>query len=93
MVYWGIWIYFSKATPKYCFSYNCKLFGLRAKNEHYPLETSQITVGVDDNGHYVGRTNKRFQGELNHRTVEHKNIKNCTNDEGERNIIRLFKLT
>ena len=84
----------AKQLQNAVFFYNCKLFGMRAKDEHYPLETSQITVGVDDNGsyiHYVGRTNKTFQVGLKHMKVDHKNIKRYTNDESERNIIRLYQ--
>ena len=34
----------AKQLQNTVYSYNCKLFGTRAKDEHYPLETSQITV-------------------------------------------------
>lgn len=60
------------------FFYNCKLFGLRGRDEHYNLETSQFSIGEDDCGkfiHFVGRDNKTFKGGLAHRDVEVKNIK------------------
>ena len=66
----------AKQLQNTVYFYNCKLFGMRARDEHYPLETSQITVDVDENGsyiQYVGRANKTFQGGLKHRTAEHKN--------------------
>ena len=35
------------------FVYNCKLFGLRASDEHRSLEVSPIAVRSDQVGHYV----------------------------------------
>lgn len=60
------------------FFYNCKLFGLRGRDEHRNLDHSQFEVGVDANGRYVrfyGRNNKTFQGGLGDLRLENKDIK------------------
>jgi hypothetical protein len=60
------------------FFYNCKLLGLRGRDEHHDLDISKFEVGEDDNGkliQFVGRANKTFKGGSKHRNVDHKNIK------------------
>ena len=49
------------------FWYSCKMFGLRAADEHRQLEVSQFTIGTDHTGKYLrflGRNCKNWQGGL-----------------------------
>lgn len=43
----------SKALQYTVFFYNCKLFGLRAYDEHKSLECDQFDLGCDDRGKYI----------------------------------------
>ncbi|KAL5005064.1 hypothetical protein ScPMuIL_018520 [Solemya velum] len=79
------------------FFYNCKLFGLRGRDEHHALDVSQFVIGNDDSGsfiQFIGRSNKTFKGGLKHRSVEHKNIKHYTSDstENDRSVLRLYTM-
>ncbi|XP_048257305.1 uncharacterized protein LOC124152981 [Haliotis rufescens] len=63
------------------FYYNCKLFGLRACDEHRSLQVEQIIVDKDQIGDYIefrGTTAKNYNGGLYHRSVEAKNIRHHT---------------
>ena len=60
------------------FWYSCKMFGLRAADEHRKLEVSQFSIGTDSNGKYLrflGRSCKNFQGGLTQRKLEPKDLK------------------
>ncbi|XP_062572726.1 uncharacterized protein LOC134234683 [Saccostrea cucullata] len=76
------------------FFYNCKLFGLRGRDEHHELDISQFEVGEDDIGkfiQFVERANKTFKGGLKHRNVDHKNIKHyVTTEDSDRNLVHLY---
>ena len=68
----------SKGLLNVVFWYTCKLFGLRAADEHKRLEVSQFVVGDDETGHFlrfVGKSCKNWQGGLNRRKVEAKDLK------------------
>lgn len=50
------------------FFYNCKLFGLRAVDEHKTLSVDQFELGQDQKGKFInftGRANKTYKGKLN----------------------------
>ena len=82
----------AKSLQNAVFFYNCILFGMRGRDEHHDLETSQFTIGEDENGRYIqfiGRSNKTYKGGLKDRSVQNKNIKHYSG-ENERNILRLF---
>jgi hypothetical protein len=56
------------------FFYNCKLFGLRAFDEHRSRECEQFEIGSDNHRkyvHFIGRSNKTFKGGI-------KQMKLCT---------------
>lgn len=76
------------------FFYNCKLFGLKGRDEHHDLDISQFEIGEDDTAkfmQFVGRANKTFKGGLKHRNFEHKNIKHyVTTDDSDRNLVRSY---
>lgn len=66
------------------FFYNCKLFGLRGRDEHRNLDHSQFEIGVDGTGRYVrfiGRNNKPFKGGLGDLRLENKDIKHYADGE------------
>jgi hypothetical protein len=47
------------------FFYNCKLFDLRAVDEHKTLPVDQFELGEGQNGnfiHFTGRANKTYRG-------------------------------
>jgi len=48
--------------------YNCKLFGLRGREEHHDLEIDDFVFGKDRNDmqymEYTSRRRKNFNGEL-----------------------------
>lgn len=58
--------------------YSCKIFGLRAYDEHRALECSQFTVGKEGGRKYVrfvGRSSKTYKGGLAQKEVKTKDIK------------------
>ena len=58
--------------------YTCKLFGLRAADEHKRLEVSQFFVGDEETGHclrFVGKSCKKWHRGLNQRKVEAQDLK------------------
>ena len=58
--------------------YNCKLFGLRAGDEHHSLMVEQFQFCVSSDDEYlefVGHSSKTYQGELQHQKLLAKNIK------------------
>ncbi len=72
---------FSRTTSRgllnVVFWYGCKLFGLRAADEHKTLEATQFTIGDDACGHFLrftGKSCKNWQGGLNQRKVEPKDL-------------------
>lgn len=75
----------SKALQYTVFFYNCKLFGLRAYDEHKSLECDQFDLGCDDRGKYIhfhGRSSKTYKGGLRHIQLQNKDIKHyCLNAE------------
>ncbi|KAK3084306.1 hypothetical protein FSP39_011366 [Pinctada imbricata] len=69
----------SSQTLQYTvFFYNCKVFGLRAFDEHRNLECAQFEIGQDDHGQFIrftGRSSKTFKGGLQHLQLTNKDIK------------------
>ena len=60
------------------FWYSCKMFSLRAADEHRKLDVSQFTIGTDINGKFLrftGRTCKNWQGGLHHLKLTAKDLK------------------
>ncbi len=76
--------------------YSCKMFGLRAADEHRSLEAEQFTIGSDHLGkylHFNGRSCKNWQGGLKHRRVEAKDLKIYAKPElRERCVVDCFQL-
>jgi hypothetical protein len=68
--------------------YACKMFGLRATDEHRSLQKEQFTIGSDHLGKYLrfsGRSCKNWQGGLKHRRVDAKDLRIYAKPElGER---------
>lgn len=55
----------AKAIVNTVFFYNCKLFGLRAVDEHRQLSVDQFELGTDQEGKFIkfsGRANKTYKG-------------------------------
>ena len=77
--------------------YNCKVFGLRAGDEHRNLNVEQFRFGVsnDDGSEYlefVGRSCKTYQGGLKHRKLLPKSLKVYSAPElGDRDVVSCFK--
>ncbi|XP_066285874.1 transcriptional regulator QRICH1-like [Branchiostoma lanceolatum] len=74
--------------------YNCKIFGLRAMDEHQRLMLDQYKVGTDTNGHYMqytGRVSKNVQGGLQQRNVSVKDIKQHADPTNPRCVVHLFE--
>ncbi|CAC5377675.1 unnamed protein product [Mytilus coruscus] len=69
----------SATTLKYTvFFYNCKLFGLRGRDEHRNFDCDQFEIGIDSTGkfiRFIGRNNKTFKGGLGHMQLANKDIK------------------
>ena len=86
----------SRGLLNVVFWYSCKLFGLRAADEHKRLEPSQFICGDDENGdflRYIGRSCKNWQGGLNHRKVEAKDLTIYADPSlGSRCAVSCFKL-
>ena len=84
-----------EALTNVVFWYSSKMFGLRAADEHKELEVSQFSIATDERGkfiRYVGRTCKNWQGGLNHRNIEPKDLKIYAKPElGERCAVSLFQ--
>ena len=60
------------------FWYSCKLFGLRAGDEHRNLEASQFMISIDETGKYLkftGRNCKNWQGGLHQQKIDPKELK------------------
>ncbi|XP_033727613.1 uncharacterized protein LOC117316943 [Pecten maximus] len=77
------------------FFYNCKLFGLRAMDEHRGLQCDQFVCGSDNTGTFIqfdGRTSKNIQGGLKHRKLEAKSIKHYSVSGEERSLYDIYKV-
>ena len=75
--------------------YACKMFGLRATDEHRSLQKEQFTIGSDHLGKYLrfcGRSCKNWQGGLKHRRVDAKDLRIYAKPElGERCVVSCFE--
>lgn len=68
----------SQALQYTVFFYNCKIFGLRAFDEHRNLECSQFEIGQDEQGKFIrftGRSCKTYKGGLKHLQLSNKDLK------------------
>ena len=84
----------SKALSYGVFFYNCKVFGLRAMNEHVNLTVERYEFGKDSLGEYIvftGRVSKNVQGGLEQRKIDVKSIKQYAQLDNPRCVIRLFR--
>ena len=87
----------SKGLLNVVFWYSCKLFGLRAADEHRDLKVSQFIIGDNDAGHrylrYVGKTYKNWQGGLGQKKVKPKDLTIFANPSlGDRCVVSCFEL-
>ena len=76
------------------FYFNCKLFGLQARDEHRNLQCQQITLGKEENGPYIefqGRASKNIHGGINHRKIRSKHIKHYCSNSGARNVYDIYQ--
>ncbi|CAC5410114.1 unnamed protein product [Mytilus coruscus] len=84
----------SATTLQYIvFYYNCKLFGLRGREEHRNLDCDQFEIDIDSTGKligFMGRNNKTFKGGLGHMQLANKDIKHYSQG-GPRCIIAYFE--
>ena len=80
----GIFGMESSVTLQYTvFFYNCKLFGLRGRDEHRNLDCSQFEIGQDATGKFLrftGRNSKTFKGGMAHMKLTNKGIKHYAED-------------
>ena len=87
----------SKGLLNVVFRYSCKLFGLRAADEHRDLKVSQFIIGDNDAGHhylrYVGKTCKNWQGGLGQKKVKPKDLTIFADpSRGDRCVVSCFEL-
>ena len=76
--------------------YNCKLFGLRAGDEHRTLSVEQFHFSSTSDGcnymQFIGRNCKTYQGGIKHRQLMPKDLKIYAIPElGERDIVSCFQ--
>ncbi|KAK3107197.1 hypothetical protein FSP39_009112 [Pinctada imbricata] len=84
----------SQALQYTVFFYNCKVFGLRAFDEHRNLECAQFEIGQDGHGQFIrftGRSSKTFKGGLQHLQLTNKDIKHYC-DEGQRCLVDYYRI-
>lgn len=75
------------------FFYNCKLFGLRAVDEHKTLSVDQFELGQDHKGKFInftGRATKTYKGGLYQRHVSAKSISHHFQGEKVYNIYKEY---
>ena len=74
--------------------YNCKLFGLRGREEHHDLQVNDFIIGNDSDGKvyikYTSRSRKNFNGGLRQIHFKPKVIKHY-DTEGRKSIISLYR--
>ncbi|XP_062598901.1 uncharacterized protein LOC134260347, partial [Saccostrea cucullata] len=83
----------SQALQYTVFFYNCKIFGLRAFDEHRNLECSQFEIGQDEQGKFIrftGRSSKTYKGGLKHLQLTNKDLKHYC-QEGERCLADFYR--
>lgn len=75
--------------------YNCKAFGLRARDEHRKLTLNQVIFSEDATGKFVefrGRGNKIYKGGIQDRKFQDKSVKQYESPQNNRSIYKLLKL-
>ena len=95
---WGMGIFSltdSTGLHQALYFYLCKIFGLRAANEHTNLMAEQFKLGRDDKGEYVrflGRPNKNNQGGLKEcGKLGFKDIKQYANPKNPRCFVAMMQ--
>ena len=77
------------------FFYNCKLFGLRARDEHTNMDRDQIRLVMDkalgEGISYIDRTCKNWQGGLKHKKVTPKDLTHYVDQSNPRNLVLLYQ--
>lgn len=76
------------------FFYSCKLFGLRACDEHHKLQCEQFSIGNDVHGQFIqfhGRASKTYKGGLGQMNVQTKNLKHYS-EPGNRCLAEYFRI-
>ena len=85
----------SKGLLNICYFYNCKIFGLRASDEHSNLDVSQFVFGSDNDGEYVrfmGRSCKNNPGGLkDFGKYKFKDIKQYSDSENPRCFVKILQ--
>ncbi|CAC5392748.1 unnamed protein product [Mytilus coruscus] len=84
----------SKCLSYAVYFYNCKLFALRAADEHSDLEANQYTFGNSEEGFYLqfqGKTSKNCQGGIYHKKAEKKCLRQYENTLNSRCVVKLFQ--
>ncbi|XP_070581470.1 uncharacterized protein [Ptychodera flava] len=74
--------------------YNCKMFGLRAMDEHTNLEANQFHTGFDENGRkflqYEGRLSKTCTGNIDCK-AKPKVIRQYSDPSNERCVVSIYE--
>ncbi|XP_062585825.1 uncharacterized protein LOC134247485 [Saccostrea cucullata] len=76
------------------FFYSCKLFGLRACDEHHKLQCEQFSIGNDIHGQFiqfVGRASKTYKGGFGQMNLQTKNLKHYC-EPGDRCLAEYFQI-
>jgi len=74
--------------------YNCKIFALRAADEHADLDASQFSTGQNVYGEYIhfqGASAKNCQGGIYNKKSEKKSIKQYGQIDNPRCVVKLLK--
>ena len=75
--------------------YNCKLFGLRARDEHAGMKRWQLSIVADGKGRegirYVDSGCKNWQGGLKHKSVTPKDITHWADTSNPRNLLEMYR--
>ena len=85
----------SRGLQNIVYFYNCKVFGLRASDEHSNLKVDQFIFGEDEAGHFVrfvGRPNKTNQGGLKEcGKLKYKDVKQYEQTGNSRCFVKILK--
>ena len=78
------------------FWYDCKCFGLSGGDEHRNLEVVQYSIDHDEKGrylHFVGRLSKNYQGGLQHRRIQNKDLRIYSTPERSDRCIVVLRIS
>ena len=71
--------------------FNCKLYGLRGRDEHRNLKREQFELGPDFIK-FLGRASKNYKGGVKDRKIESKAITHYCDNNSPRNPLKYFKI-